>query len=182
MPIPITTNASPVSLSLRLHQDAADLARSNQQIVRPAQIDVRLPQPCAIASAAASPAASGISGRCDGGETPAASACSRRALRPAAIASCDLPALVLPFAHRQKRQTRAQPHCAQPPTHRCLWIRLPAEKCSLPAKMVPGKLCLQRGKVVHAYAGSATMLIEISAAFAECVSAPTLMKSAPASA
>ena len=45
-----------------------------------------------------------------------------------------------------------------------------------------GQRRLQRGKVVHAYAGSAIMLIEISAALAECVSAPTLMKSAPASA
>ncbi len=45
-----------------------------------------------------------------------------------------------------------------------------------------GERLLERGKVVHAYAGSATMRIEISAALAECVSAPTLIKSAPASA
>jgi hypothetical protein len=45
-----------------------------------------------------------------------------------------------------------------------------------------GELSLQRDKMIHAYAGSATMLIEMSAAFAECVSAPTLMKSGPASA
>ena len=45
-----------------------------------------------------------------------------------------------------------------------------------------GERRLKCGQVVHAYAGSATMRIEISAALAECVSAPTLMNSTPVSA
>ena len=41
---------------------------------------------------------------------------------------------------------------------------------------------LQLCEIVHAYAGSAAMLMEMSAALAECVRAPTLIKSGPASA
>ena len=53
----------PRSFSLRLDQDAPNLAWTNQQIIRPPQIDCD-PGDRRIASAAASPAASGISGSC----------------------------------------------------------------------------------------------------------------------
>ena len=50
-------------LGLRFDQDAAGLARADQQIVGPAQIDRRAPRAARMASAAASPAASGNSGK-----------------------------------------------------------------------------------------------------------------------
>ena len=71
-----------------------------------------------------------------------------------------------------------------PCSHYCIAVRRSCTwgEMQIARKDRSGERGFESRQIVHVYAGSAEMLIEMSAAFAEWVSAPTLMKSAPASA
>ena len=68
------------------------------------------------------------------------------------------------------------------PVRRCWSNRLPARNAACRAKIVSASSGFERGQIEHAFAHSAVIVMEMSAALAECVSAPTLIKSTPVSA
>ncbi len=88
--------------------------------------------------------------------------------------------LLIGKPHRPVRRTGRRRTARAACTASVLVDAVTGAKCSLPAKIVPANSRFQRSQIEHAY--SAAMLMEMSAALAEWVSAPTLMKSTPASA